>query len=92
MNNLNFSFNEEQTVDFIIDTDKEFNWLKNINDLKYQRLFIYIDKNVEKRYGTKIKKAFASVNKEVKYITLDANESVKSISSLTENILLLEKL
>mgnify|MGYP000542199069 FL=1 len=48
MKNLNYSFNEEQTVDFIIDTDKEFNWVKSINDLKYQRLFIYIDKNVEK--------------------------------------------
>lgn len=92
MKNLNYSFTEKQTVDFIIDTDKEFNWVKSIDDLKYQRLFIYIDKNVEKRYGVKIKKAFAKVNKEVKYITLNANESVKSISSLTENILLLEKL
>ena len=28
----------------------------------------------------------------MKYITLDANEGIKSITSLTENILLLEKL
>ncbi len=92
MKKLNFSFTEEQTVDFIIDTDSEFNWVKKIDDTKYQRLFIFIDKNVEKKYGVKIKKAFAKVNKEVKYITLDSKESVKSISSLTENLLLLEKL
>ena len=92
MKKLNFSFTEEQTVDFIIDTDSEFNWVKKISDTKYQRLFIYIDKNVEKKYGVKIKKAFAEVNKEIKYITLDSNESVKSISSLTDNLLLLEKL
>lgn len=92
MKKLNFSFTEEQTVDFIIDTDSEFNWVKKINDTKYQRLFIYIDKNVEKKYGVKIKKAFANVNKEIKYIILDSKESVKSISSLTDNLLLLEKL
>jgi len=92
MKKLNFSFAEEQTVDFIIDTDSEFNWVKKIDDTKYQRLFIYIDKNVEKKYGSKIKKAFSKLNKQVKYIKLDANESVKSINSLTENILLLEKL
>ena len=92
MKKLNFSFTEEQTVDFIIDTDSEFNWVKKINDTKYQRLFIYIDKNVEKKYGVKIKKAFANVKKEIKYIILDSNEGVKSISSLTDNLLLLEKL
>ena len=92
MKKLNFSFTEEQTVDFIIDTDSEFNWVKKIDDTKYQRLFIYIDKNVEKKYGVKIKIAFAKVSKEIKYITIDSNESVKSISSLTENLLLLEKL
>ena len=69
--------------------DKCRSWTINAN---ISMLENYIDKNVEKRYGTKIKKAFANVNKEVKYITLDANESVKSMSSLTENILLLEKL
>jgi len=92
MEKLNFTFTEEQTVDFIIDTDREFNWVEKINDFKYQRLFIYIDKNIEKKYGNKIKNAFSKLNKEIIYISLESKESVKSIISLSENLLLMEKL
>ena len=92
MKKLNFSFDEQQKVEFIIDNDPDFEWIQKADSFKYQRLFIYIDKNVERRYGKKIKAAFAGLKKEIKFISVEANENIKGINSFTENVLLLEKL
>ena len=51
---ISTSYSKEDTIDFIIEDDAEFDWVSKFDDSKFDRLFVVVDKNVNKLWGDKI--------------------------------------
>ncbi len=77
---ISTSYSKEDTIDFIIEDDAEFDWVSKFDDSKFDRLFVVVDKNVNKLWGDKIFSQLKKHNKEIFLFDVEAIEESKSIN------------
>ncbi|MGD9129913.1 MAG: 3-dehydroquinate synthase family protein [Candidatus Woesebacteria bacterium] len=79
MKKYSTSYQHDYKIDFYIDDDSSFAFLKSLKQYPYQRLFIVIDKNVNKIWGKTLGSLFKKSKKPVFYHRVEAVEESKSI-------------
>lgn len=88
---LSTTYVRKDSIDFIIDDDKEMSWISSFESSKFDRFFIVIDKNVKKIWGKLINKRLKKHNKPTFIFEVDAFEKSKSISYYPKLVTFLEK-
>jgi len=77
---LSTTYKATHIVDFLIDDDKEMMWIARFNSDKHNRFFVVIDKNVNKIWGSLIRKKLKYHKKKVFIFEVEALEKSKSLS------------
>ena len=72
------TFANVSNVSFIVDDDKDFNWLSKKDLQKFERFVVAIDSNVSKEWWGKIEQQLSKHKKEVVKLEIEASEYAKS--------------
>jgi 3-dehydroquinate synthase len=78
MKNIVTTFEAKDTVDFVVDDEASLKWLSEINQIKFDRLIVVIDKNVQNIWGEKIFNQLRKNGKEIISHEVDPCEESKS--------------
>src|SRR4051794_26030280 len=80
MDSFAVSFARNDEIHFLIDDDPALAWLRTCDVSAYQRLFVYIDSNVEKIWGGKVRQALEAHGKRVFWLGVPPSETSKSLA------------
>ena len=85
------SFSSDSTIQFLVDDDPKMHWLRSFGDEGFKRYFVFIDKNVNKLWGSLIYENLKTHGKEIFSFEVEPNESSKSIDFYPEAVSFLEE-
>ena len=71
-------YERKDCIEFLIDDEKSMTWISSFDSSSFNRLFIIIDKEVEKKWGKQIKKQITKQKKESLYFAVEGSEKTKS--------------
>jgi len=91
MKTFSTSFERKDSIEFIIDDDREMKWISSFDSTNYERFFVVIDNNVKKEWGEKVVALLKEHKKEIFIFDADATEKTKSLSFYPELVSFLEK-
>jgi 3-dehydroquinate synthase len=91
MKSFAVSFERTDGIQFLIDDDPELAWLGSFDSSSYQRMFVYIDANVRRTWGSRIVAALEKHGKEVFWLDVAAEESSKSLAFYPTALAFLEE-
>jgi len=77
---ISTTYLREDKIKFLLDDDSEMDWLSTFDSKKFDRIFVVIDKNVNKLWGEKINSQLKKHNQEIFLFEVEAIEETKSIS------------
>ena len=80
MESFAVSFERTDEIRFFIDDDPELAWLREFDASGFQRIFVYIDANVRRRWGAKLTAALEAHGKQVFWLDVPSEESSKSLA------------
>ena len=81
-----YNYNSKKNSKYIISSNNDFIELSNLEIKRKDRIFLFIDKNVNKIWGQNLFKQLEKNNKEIISYDLPPNESTKSFSFIKKII------
>ena len=79
MKRIPVAFQREDVIEFIIDDDPEMNWIGEFEDKDYNRIFVFIDRNVRATWGALIEERLKAHGKEIFWLEIEPVEASKSL-------------
>ena len=83
-------FQSVEKTDFLIDDDKEMKWISCFDSQKFDRFFVFIDSNVNDKWGETLFATLKKHNKEILVFHVEPEEKSKSLSLYPEVIAFFE--
>ena len=77
---LTFNYSKTRTSDFILDSDENFQWLKEFPSSEFDRFIVFYDENIKSLWIDKILQSLSKHEKQIVTIPLIASEETKSLS------------
>lgn len=72
-------FIREDTVNFIIDNDRDMGWIGSFSSNNFNRFFVLVDREVEKIWGNVIRRMLSRHGKEMFFFVVESSEHNKSL-------------
>jgi 3-dehydroquinate synthetase len=91
MQSFAVSFERTDEIRFLIDDDPALMWLREFDASAYQRIFVYVDGNVRKRWGGAIAPALEAHGKQVFWLDVPPEEQSKSLAFYPTALAFLEE-
>lgn len=91
METIKLNYIQKNSIDIIIDNDKNFSWLSKFNSEKFKRFFIIIDENVEKIWGKQLIKNLNNHGKKLFILSVKPTENSKSLDYYPKFVDFLER-
>ena len=76
---IDVSFEHRDSIHFVLDDDATLEWVGTFDASRFQRIFVFIDANVQKIWGERLFAQFARHRKPVFRLTVEPTESSKSL-------------